>query len=178
MATFKERLVSPKEVWLLLAVAALPIYSWSIYHFLERFTGWLYYLTVWEIAGIFAYTQAFALIESLLVVAGVVLMALVLPRRLLRADLVPMGAAVILLSTLWAILAQYNDQVLRELSLPILLLWAGIYLTTIIAAWFLLYRSRRVKQLIHSVAERVSVLLYLYLPLSFLGLLIVLLRNL
>lgn len=178
MATFRERLVSRKEIWLLLAVAALPIYSWSIFFFLERFTGWLYYLSVWEIAGIFAYTQAFALVESLLIVAGVVLLALVLPRRLLRADLVPMGTAIILLSALWAIVAQYNDQILRELSPPMLLLWVGIYALSIVAAWFLLYRSRRVKQLMTSVAERVSILLYLYLPLSLLSLVIVLLRNL
>ncbi|MFW6042503.1 MAG: hypothetical protein ACOC9C_02350 [Chloroflexota bacterium] len=178
MATFRERLVSRKEMWLLLAVAALPIYSWSIFFFLERFTGWLYYLTVWEIAGIFAYTQAFALVESLLVVAGVVLVALVLPRRLLRADLVPMGTAIILLSALWAIVAQYNDHILRELSLPMLLLWVGIYALSIVAAWFLLYRSRRAKQLMTRVAERVSILLYLYLPLSLLCLVIVLLRNL
>lgn len=159
-------------------MAALPIYSWAIFLFLERFTGWLYYLSLWEVAGIFAYTQLFALVESLAVVAGLVLLALLLPRRLLREKFVPMGMAIILLSALWAIVAQYNDQVLRALSPVMLLVWAGIYAASILAAWLLLYRSERLRQLAYSAAERMSVLLYLYLPLSVLGLIIVLIRNL
>lgn len=178
MATFKQRLVSRKEILLVLAAGAFPIYSWAIVLFFERLTGWLYYLNIWEILSIFAYTQLFAFVESLAVVTGIVLLALVLPSRLFRETFVPTGTAIVLLTALWAMVAQFNDSTLRELPMRMLAVWFMLYLATIVVAWFLLYRSPRLRRAVQTLAERMSVLLYLYIPLSALSLLVILWRNL
>lgn len=178
MAIFRARGISRNELILVYAAAAFPIYTWSIIRFLEQLPAWLYYLDIWQVLSIFAYTQLFAFVESLLIAAALVLVAVVLPATVLRGTFVPTATAIILLSAVWALLAQYNDGVLRQLSMRQMALWAAAYVISLLATWFLLRRWQPLRQGLHTLAEKISALLYLYVPLSAASLLIVLIRNL
>jgi hypothetical protein len=162
---------------LVLAVVAAPVYSWSIYFFLQRMTGWLYFLTMWEVLGIFAYTELVALIESLLITAGLVGLAWLLPERL-RRDFVPLATILVLLSAIWAMVAQLNDQVLTNLSGGTLALLLLLYAATVAGALLLAWRWAGLRRGMATAAERLSVLLYMYLPISVASVVIILARNL
>lgn len=178
MAISKSHRIPRNELTLVFAAAAFPIYTWGVIRFLEQLPAWLNYLDIWQVLSIFAYTQVFALVESLLVAVALVLVAIVLPAGLFRNAFVPTATAIILLNAVWALLAQYNDGVLRQLPARQLALWAAAYAISLLATWFLLRRWRRFQQALHTLAEKISALLYLYLPLSAASLLIMLIRNL
>lgn len=178
MAIFKSRGIARNELILVYAAAAFPIYTWGIIRFLEQLPAWLYYLDIWQVLSIFAYAQVFALVESLLVALALVLVAVVLPAKVLRSAFVPTAMAIILLNAAWALLAQYNDGVLRQLPMRQMALWGAAYAISLFAAWFLLRRWQPLRQGLHTLAEKISALLYLYVPLSAASLLIVLIRNL
>jgi hypothetical protein len=59
-----------------------------------------------------------------------------------------------------------------------LLIWGAIYLASIAVPLLLIYRSSRIKELVTAFVERLSSFLYLYLPLSFASLLLIVWRNL
>lgn len=177
MDIFKQRIASKQEILLVFAACVVSVYSWSIIRFFDRLTGWLYFLNIWEILSIFAYTEAFALLESLLLLLGVILLALLLPRRFFRDRFVAHGTGIVLLSALWAVVAQYNDEALRQWPLKILLFWLIVWLSTIAILFLLTQRYRRLEGALKSLSERFVVMLYLYIPLTILSLVIVVVRN-
>lgn len=178
MAISKSRRIPRNELILVFAAVAFPVYTWGVIRFLEQLPAWLYYLNVWHVLSIFAYTQVFALVESLLIAVVLVLVAIVLPAGLFRNAFVPTATAIILLNAAWALVIQYNDGALRQLPARQLALWAAAYAISLLTTWFLLRRWRPFRQTLHTLAEKISVLLYLYLLLSAASLLIMLIRNL
>jgi hypothetical protein len=172
------RVPTYRESLLVFAVCAFAVYNWSLLQFSEKVPGWLFYLTIWDVLGILAYSLVFALLESGLVVGALWLLAAILPTRFLRERFVAVGVIVVLVTAAFAILAHLNDNLFRQSSLPMLLLWGLIYLGTIAIASFLLARSGRLQSLAMALAERLSVLLIIYLPVSLLSLIVVVVRNL
>lgn len=177
MDIYKERLPSLQQAVLVWAVCAFPVFSWAIYQFLEQMPGWLTYLAIWDVLSIFAYVQAFALVESLLIVLALVVLAAMLPGRLLRNHFVSLSTAILILTTLWVLAAQYNDGVLRVLPMRTLVLLLGAYVVSIIVAFVLVHRYPSLRKGAIALAERFSVLLYLYVPVGLIGLIVVILRN-
>lgn len=177
MATFRRLFPSRRHLALAFAVCAFPVYTWSIYQFIEQVPGWLYYLSVWDVLNIFAYTQLFALAESALLLLGLTLIAALLPARLFRANFVAIGTALVVLTAGWAIAAQYNDGILRTLPMRLLAVWAVIYAVSILVFYALVQRYDRLSKALTGFAERLLVLLYVYVPVSLVSLGIVIMRN-
>ena len=125
MDIFRKRFPPAQDIVLVFAVCAFPIYGWSIFRFLEKMPGWLYHVNMWGVIGIFAYTQVFALFESGIVLLFLLLLAAIVPKRFVRAKFVAVGSMVVIVSSFWAVLAQYNDQIFRLLSAKALLPWGG-----------------------------------------------------
>jgi hypothetical protein len=103
--------------------------------------------------------------------------AALLPSHLFRDKFVAIGTFIVLLVSACTILAQSYDHVLRDLSPRMLLVWLLPLLIVIVILYLVAYRQPRLQALFHSFAERLSVLLYIYVPLSLLGLVIVVARN-
>jgi len=140
--------------------------------------GWLYYLTTWELVGIFAYTQLFALLESLLVGFVLLLAAALLSAFLKPEQAIAFCSLAALLTALGVIAFQYGEEVLRASSPLVLAAVGGAYLLLLGLFGFLIYRHTRWQTGILSLIERLSVLLYIYLPVSLLSGAIVVVRNL
>lgn len=177
LVTSKSQLFTMRNISFLLGACAFPIYSWAIFRFLERMTGWLYYLDLWEVISLFAYTQAFALLESVLICAGILLLAMIVPVKLSRTRFIALGCATVLLTAGWVIAAQYNDGALRELPRNMVLVWMSLYVLSMGLVYFFTFHYEWFEKALVSLGERLSVLLYLYLPLSFVSLAIIVLRN-
>ena len=165
-----------RDTTLVLASCVFVVFSWSILWFFYRMPGWLPYLDIWGIVGIFAYSVASSLLESILLLLLLIALAVVLPARWFRDRFAAQGSLLVFLLLFWAALLQTilnlrmwsPDQFLPGLVLPIM---------SIMVASILVHRSKHLAQAIRALAERLTVFLALYLPLGFLGLAVVLVRN-
>lgn len=178
MGTFKKRLPSKRDAFLLFAACVFPVHVWSILNVLREVPAWVLRLSVWELAGVIAYTQVLALVESLTVSLALLVLSVVLPAGLFRNRLVAQGSMLVLVTSCWAIVAHYNDDVIRLWGARDFLLWLVFYVVSITIFYILIYRSAKIERAIRSVVERLAVLSGLYVALDLLCILIVVLRNL
>jgi hypothetical protein len=167
------------------SVCAFFIYVWSIFHVLYEIPAWVFRLSTWDLIGFIAYTQMLALIESVVIFLVLVFLAAILPSRFFRDKFAAQASMMVLLSSGWAMLAHYNysdviiynNMIMRSEYLRQIALWFGLYLLTLGAAYGLVYRSKKLENLIRFLASRVTVLASVYVAIGFLSLIVVILRN-
>lgn len=121
--------------------------------------------------------MAFAFLESLLVVGVLVVLSAILPSKWLRDGFAFKGFIVIVMATIAAIILQRTLQG-EYPALPVLtliwftpLVWAVVF--TILAQ-----RRPRFQSILLDIAERISIMLFLYIPISLISLIVVTIRNL
>lgn len=176
MAIFRNRFAPIQDIVLVFAACVFPIYGWSILWFFERLRGWLFFLSFWGVISIFAYTQVFALLESAVVLLVLVLLGAILPARLFRDKFAAQGSIAVLLTVGGGILIQ-TTKLIPLWPSKRLFLGAVVYLTSIGMSYVLIHRYKRLEEAIYSFIERLTVLLYVYIPITFLSVIIVILRN-
>lgn len=161
-----------KENFLLGSALAIPVFSWTIVGFLERVTGWLYHLTVWEIVRLFGYAIVAALVETVLLTLLVSATVTVLIRgrfRRLRFNIAMnlgfLGAAV---AASFHFLAD-----LIKASPSLLVAFCAASLTVTVLGCSIAANSPRLTRALRAFADRSRVLVYcIYLPLSVFGILV------
>ena len=84
LATFRRLLPSWRDLQLVFAAIALPVFAWSIVNVLREMPSWVLRLRTWDLVGVIAYMQAFARFETLVVLLAMILLAVMLPGRLNR----------------------------------------------------------------------------------------------
>ena len=178
LATFRRRLPRTEDLRLVFAAIAMPVFVWSILSVLREMPSWILRLKTWDLVGVVAYTQAFALFETLAVLTAMIVLAAVLPSGLFRDHFVALGSSLIFIAAGWAIayhLAPVDptDMDRRELLLAGLALVGSIALVYIVVT-----RSARIRLMMQSFTQRISILSFVYAGLGVLGLLIVIIRNL
>ncbi len=152
------------------------IYPWSLLRFFWRLPSWLNFSSLGEISIIYAYTAVVNLIESILVLSGIVAMSLVLPQKLFYERFVTRGSLLVLLGL--GYLMYFNKQLQPELPFPYSLAkWTpGIFLVILILA-FMIDRIVFVARIMEVLADRLIIFLYISVPISVVALLTVLIRN-
>lgn len=131
-----------------------------------------------EILGAFAYAQLFALVESLLFVALFIILTAVMPKRWFKSRFVAHSSAIMLASVGLAMALQSKSSDLRSLNLSTFGLWGLLYVLVLGFSYFLIARFAQVKKALDALAERLTILLYLYLPVTALSVTVILIRNL
>lgn len=177
MDIFKGRMPARDEMLNALAACILPVFFWSIINVLYEVPAWILRLSTWDLLGVIAYTQAFALVESVVIFLLILALALVLPRRFFREKFLALTATIMTISTIWLILAHYNDQVIRQWGLKQFLLWFLVIGFTIMVAYILVLRFEKVGVVVDAVYRRLSSLSFFYLFIGVIGLTIVVVRN-
>jgi len=189
LATFSERWASlrnPSEATaitfqsavLVFTAVALPVHIWSILHVLEELPAWLLRLSVWELLGVIAYTQAFALFESLGIFLIVLIPALILPKWLFANHFVALAGLLVFTNSLWAILLQQNYATVSDWGARQFLPWLALYALSMLAVYVSVLFSQKLSQWIRSFLDRTAVLAGLYITIDVISVLIVLIRNL
>lgn len=140
--------------------------------------GWANQLDAWDLFGVIAYVQAFALVESAAVLLPLLLLAMVLPLEQLRERFAAFATGIVYVSAGWFVLAHSHDDLLRTWSFGQLLPWIGAYCASLLAISALVHGSARVRASIGSFVERVSVLASVYLLVGVAAVVIVVIRNL
>ena len=155
----------------------MPVVAWSAVHtLLDGLEGWSRQMRPWDVIGVVAYVQAFALVESIVVFLPLVLLSLALPPSWFRDRFVGLGVGIVYLSAAWFVLAQLNEDTLRTWGSRELLPWVTAYAASLLLLGVIIHRNPRLDVMIGSFVERVSVLASAYLVFLLAALVIVLLR--
>lgn len=160
------------------AACAFPVYTWSMLAFFDKLPSWLLFLSTWELVSVLAYSLVFALFESSMLLLCLVILARILPGRLLRDKFATLGSMIVLVTAVWAIAVQLNVQAITSWPMRALMLWGGVYLGSIGIAFYVILRHGGVERAWHVLVDRLVVLLYLYLPVTFFSIIVVVVRNL
>jgi hypothetical protein len=172
----RERFPAKDDLLRVFGVCVLVTFSWLLVWFLYELPSWLAFLDFWSIVGILAYALVASLLESVVLLLFVLALAIVLPRKWLRDRFATQGALIVLVLAFWLGLVQWLSS-MRLWSDAQIVLGLVLVVATMVVASILAVRSPRLGAAVRSLAERSTILLYLYLPLGVLSLVIVLIRN-
>lgn len=173
----RDRFPPRNDIIPVFAASLFIVYSWAILWFLQKLPGWLPYLNLWAILSIFAYTTAFTLFESCILILGLVLLSVVTPNNFLRARFISQGSSILFVAALWATIFQLLRSEFQVWTLADFILWFGISIVSIVITGVLVYRLPRLQQAIHSFCIRLTIFLFIYFPIGILGCIVVIMRN-
>ncbi|MEW5942138.1 MAG: hypothetical protein AB1750_20930 [Chloroflexota bacterium] len=171
-----KRLPKFADILPVFAVIAVMFYGWSLVVFLWKLPGWLFFLNVGEIAVIFANELVTNLAESLAILLLLLAVCAILPARFLRDDFAARGG-IAALTVIGAMMLFLNRVVEKGAAFNRYLYWW--MLGTVALAVFLAWLGARVKFLRAAVtwlADRLIVFLFVLLPLTALGMIVVIAR--
>lgn len=134
-------------------------------------------MTVWEMLSVMAYPMVFALIESLLLLGGLVLLAFVLPGKLYLDRFVSQSSLIVLLFIAWGVFMQLWGQNFQLWSLKGVF-GLGILVVVIVLASIANSRSKKSQGWLDTLAERLVLLSWLYLLIDAFFLIVLLFNNL
>lgn len=170
-----SRIPKRDEIIPVYAVIVLMVYSWTMLWFYYNLPGWLGFLNVGDVFGIFAYSMATNLLESLVVLAGIILFSMLLPRQWFRDAFVARGAGLAIagLGLMMYVAKQFST---KEYYPAEVVRWSPAILAGILAAVFFLGKITFVRRAIEALADRAIIFLYLSIPISIISVITVLIR--
>lgn len=157
---------------------SLFIYGWELYRYVWRLPSWLHYLTLGDLLGIFSYAMLAGIAESLLLLGLLLGLCALLPTRFLKNDFTVRGTAISLgwfvsLIGFWIVYERLSQSIGNYVEI-----WT---LGALALAGLLTWLSTKVRWLgsfLAAFADRTTIFLYLFIPLSLLSLVVVIFRNL
>jgi hypothetical protein len=160
-------------------VIALIVYTWTLLWFFWKVPSWLYFLNAGEILTTLAYSLATNLLESIVVMCGLLFLALILPGKWFRDVFVARGASLAMAGLAYMIFLanQFNNKnAYPTLSLQA---WTVLLAAVLIAALVYLFgRIALLRKVLEVVADRMSIFTYILVPLSVISVLVVAFRAL
>ena len=190
VAFFAQRYSRPGLRSLFLT-CAFPLHFWALL-MAFRDISWVAERTnLWDAVGVLAYGVVFALVESIMIFLVLALLGLFTPVQWHSDRRVTFLGLLILLTSLWGMTSQllfiWNVflpapavQFLRSSGHPFRILYGSclaVVSSSILLPVFLFMRSKKSIPLMQDLMERLSLLTVVYLFFDFLGLLIVIVRN-
>lgn len=180
MIPIRERLPHRVEILYVFGGVIFVIYSWSIRGFLYQLSSLRLYHTLGEIFGVFAYLMAFALLESLVLMAGLIAIGFILPAKWFREGFAYKGFITTLVAGIAMI--QLHDYLfsLNYAMPPMNVIYLGTAITIfgLISLIWIFQSFPQLQRFLLALQERLHIFTYLYIPLGILGLTVVVLRNL
>jgi len=173
----KNKLPRLAQVYPVYAIIVILTYGWTIYWALWKLPSWLDFLPLGQIGAIFCYLMTTNLIESLLVLVGVLIISLILPKKWFHDVFVSRGSVLAASALIPIMVFEYNYDKPADyfykfpLYLPLIVLIAGVL--AFLAGWIQIVRKA-----VEVFAENAVIFLFVSLPVSILSLIVVIVRNL
>lgn len=169
-----------KDIMGIYAVIVFLVYSWMLVTSFYMLPSWMFYLSIGQILSLYAYSFSINLFESILLLAGVLILEFTIflglrnnqefqPRSILLV--------VFLLGLMMARLIVFKGYEEASTFVSTELLWWGIGLPTSLLLAVIGSKMRWLQSLLNIISERLTIFLYIYIPLSFIALIVVLIRN-
>lgn len=176
-----KRLPPLSNILSVYAVIVFFVYSWTLLVSFYRFPSWILYLTIGQILTIYAYNFSTNFLESVFVLAAILLLdwTVFFPlkeKNEFRARSI--AVTVFLLASAMGRLLLFQDYENASAFVEGELWWWGITILAALPGAALLSKIHLIRSALENFAERVIIFLYIYLPISFIALLAVGIRNL
>ena len=173
---FKRRMPAREEVKLVFSMAAFCVFTWALRNYFYQFPALILSYNVWDLLSILAYTFFFALIESLLTTAFIVVLAFILPGLFLREGFSYKGSFAIIAAGVISIHLQVvmSNQPKVDFLLIELARWLVLWLAPVLLTRYVPF----VRKVVFEVLDRLTIFSYVYVPLGIISLLAVIVRNL
>jgi hypothetical protein len=178
LVIFRRRLPARDEIFYTFAAGSFFVHLWTFYNVFHEVPAWIIRMSMWEVISVVAYVLVFALIDSLLLGAGLVAIAFLLPGSWFRDNFVAQGSVAALLISAFAVFFHLWGDALSIWSFKRLLFWGGIVTLTVALVSFGVSRLPRVLGAIRGVVERVAIVSAIYTLFDISSVIIVFARNL
>lgn len=183
---FRNKLPVQAEILSVFNVVIFAVFGWSIRGFLFEIPAFLLYLGIGDITAVLFYMLAFALVESIVITGGLVIVSMVLPSNWLRTGFAYKGFLIVLVATIGFILFQgyykigfFQNLVKNDYSnfQPVL---AGLIVGVLclVGLFWVFHVKPSFQHYLSKFIEQFTLFGYIYIPLGIIGLLMVLVRNL
>ncbi len=174
----QARLPSLQSIFQVYAVAAFMFSAWTITAFLWKLSAWFMILNLGEIFAIFSYGMAVNFLESLLLLLLLLGLSFLLPSSLLRDDFAVRGS-ILAAGIVGAMMAFVRLQMALGMAAGSSL-WLAPLAVLVVTAILLLAapRARFLRSAVSWISDRLTIFLYLLVPLFVLLSLYVAFRNL
>ena len=159
----------------LYATIVVLVGGWTTFAFLWKLPSWLYYMDLGQIAVLWAYVVVVSLFESLTFLFLFLLASTILPSRWLYSQFIVRGSILIYSLTFWVALFDFRSGIELPTRADVLALAIGFPLTAGLGI-LLADRIPSIKRFLISLANRLVIFLYLWTPISFIAILIVIFR--
>jgi membrane-associated HD superfamily phosphohydrolase len=177
---FLGRLPERKNILGVYAVIVTLVYSWTLFTSFYKLPSWIFYLTIWQILSVYAYAFSVNLAESLLALTGVLILEFTLFLALKKREEFQSRSILLILVVLISAMARlalfqtYGDV---KVFLSSESVWWALTLLLGLPLAVFAPKSNWIRNILEGIADRASVLLYIYLPISFVSLIVVMIRN-
>jgi hypothetical protein len=178
----RARIPSRQQVLPVFSIFVFFGFSWALYRLFWYIPSWLEYLSVWKVLTIAAYVLAFALVESIIIFGLLLLFSLLFPPSIFKEKFIAIGSSLAALISIGAVLLQRKINLVYRLEILQVVIYPFAFVLILVAAVFILSlvykRSSILARFIEAIADRMVIFAYFYIPVSLLGLLVVVVRNL
>lgn len=165
-----------EEIAPVYAVIVMMIYPWTLTRYFWKLSSWILFASVGDLAALFAYMVVVNLLESILVLLVPLVMSVVLPQRWFYDRFKTRSISLVLFGLGFLI---YLDRNLHaDAPFPLALVrWIPMAAVAILVLVFLVDQVDFLRKVLEEVANRLTVFLYISIPISAIALLVVLIRN-
>ena len=180
LKSFTKRMPDGKNLMAVYAVVVTLVYSWTLFTSFYKLPSWLFYLSIGQILSVYAYSFSIDLVESLIVLIVILLLefTLFLPiknREEFQSRAIILVTILLGTSMLRLGLFQSYEDINAFLSGEVLWWTIAVPLALILAVFA--PRIKMVRSIFEGFAERATVFVYIYIPLSLISLIVVFVRN-
>lgn len=172
-----NRLPALDQILAVYAVAAFMLFSWSLLWFFWNVPSWLHFMNLGVLFATLSYAMAASFLEGLVFLVLLLVVAFLLPPAWFRDHFTARGVAVtasllglIMLRDYWIVSENYILKPMTTFWFVFVLLTAILLFLTVKFSWM--------AKALSVLADRLTIFLYLFVPLAILSILNVLLRNL
>jgi hypothetical protein len=166
-----------RELIGVLGVIVFAVHSWSIRGFLFSLPSFILKYRPDQILAVFCYHMAFALLESMCAMTLLLVLSALLPQAWLRKGFAYKGFVLVAAACAAAIFLPYSyvseNFVFEGPGRDAFLAEFGAGLAAFVALYVACLRSLRLQNWLTSLVDRISIMLYIYIPLDAVGLLVV-----
>ena len=178
MKWLKERLPSWPEIFPVYSVIVFWAYSWYMLMFMFKLPSWMLEVTFGEIFAYFSYGVLLVFLDTIQLLAILVIAAFILPPIWLKKDFPASGGALAGLLFVWIVFTQFSLRTLFGLPSFQQLSFLLIIILSMIVTVLVVRRLPFFRQIILWFISSASIFVYLYGFLTVVSFLVVLIRNL
>ena len=175
MIALRKKIPPFHEILALYATIVFLIYGWASITFFWKVPNWLYFLSLGEIAAVLFYTFASSLLECTIILFIFLFASLVLPTKWLYNKFAVRASLIVYTLTFWVVLFTLNSLIQLPTTSDVITFSIGLLVTSVLAI-LLAERFSFVQRLVMTIGNRLTIFLYLWLPLGLIGILVIIFR--